>query len=122
MTQLDRTGLILSGACLVHCAVLPLSVLVLPSLGGVLFDHSSLLHWVLLGLAIPVSGYALVRGYREHRERSGLLVGMLGLILMGLGVSHLLAEDLEIPLTLSGAAIVAAAHLMNIRLLSKRPH
>lgn len=122
MTQLDRTGLILSGACLVHCAVLPLSVLVLPSLGGVLFDHSSLLHWILLGLAIPVSGYALIRGFREHGERGGLLVGTLGLLLMGIGVSHLLAENLEIPLTLSGAAIVAGAHLMNIRLLSKRSH
>ena len=122
MTQLDRTGLLLSGACLVHCAVLPLSVLVLPSLGGVLFDHSSLLHWVLLALAIPVSGYALLRGYREHGERRSLAVGIVGLVIMGLGVSHLLAEELEIPLTLSGAAIVAAAHLMNIRLLSKREH
>ncbi len=120
MSQLDRTGLILSGACLVHCAALPLSVLLLPSLGSVLFDHSSLLHWILLGLAIPVSGYALLRGYREHREPSGLVVGALGLSLMGLGVSHALAEHLEIPLTLCGALIVAGAHLMNIRKLSKQ--
>ncbi len=122
MTQLDRTGLLLSGVCLVHCAVLPLSVLVLPSLSGLLFDHSSLLHWVLLGLAIPVSGYALVRGYRQHGERRGLVIGVGGMLLMGLGVSHLLAENLEIPLTLSGTAIVAAAHFVNIRLLSKQQH
>jgi len=122
MTQLDRTGLLLSGACLVHCALLPLSVLVLPSLGSVLFDHSSALHWVLLALAIPVSGYALLRGYREHGERGSMVVGVIGLLLMGLGVSHLLAENLEIPLTLAGAAIVAVGHFMNIRLLNKRRH
>jgi len=122
MTQLDRTGLLLSGACLVHCAVLPLSVLVLPSLGGVWFDHSSLLHWVLLALAIPVSGYALLRGYREHGQRGSLALGVVGLALMAVGVSHLLAESLEIPLTLGGTAIVAAAHFVNIRLLSKQQH
>lgn len=104
-----------------HCAVLPLSVLVLPSLGGVLFDHSSLLHWVLLGLAIPVSGYALVRGYRAHGELGGLAIGSIGLCLMGLGVSHFFSHALEIPLTLAGTAIVAAAHLINIRWLRKGP-
>jgi len=107
----------LSGACLVHCAALPLLVLMLPSLGGVLFDHSSALHWVLLGLAVPVSGYALWRGYRRHSSSLAMGVGAVGLLIMALGVSHLLSHQLEIPLTLTGAAIVAAAHLHNIRLL-----
>ena len=119
MSQLDRTGLLLSGACLVHCAALPLSALLLPSLGGVLLDHSSSWHWVLLGAAIPVSGYALLRGYRQHHRRPALILGGLGLILMALGVSHLLTEGLEIPLTLSGAAVVAASHLLNIRLITQ---
>lgn len=118
MTQLDRTGLILSGACLLHCAALPLAVLLLPSLGGVLFDHSSALHWILLGLAVPVSGYALVRGFREHGQKRAFLVGCVGLVLMAVGVSHLLAENLEIPLTLAGATIVAVGHLLNIRLMT----
>ncbi len=108
----------MSGACLVHCAVLPLTALLLPSLGGVLFDHSSLLHWLLLGLAVPVSGYALLRGYRQHRRLAAFGVGCVGLTLMALGVSHVLSERLEIPLTLCGAAIVAVGHLLNIRLIS----
>ena len=102
-----------------HCAALPLSALLLPSLGGVLLDHSSSWHWVLLGAAIPVSGYALLRGYRQHHRRPALILGGLGLILMALGVSHLLTEGLEIPLTLSGAAVVAASHLLNIRLITQ---
>ena len=120
MSQLDRTGLFLSAACLVHCAALPLAALLLPSLGGVLFDHTSALHWAMLGLAVPVSGYALVRGYREHRRLQAFAVGCVGLMLMTLGVSHLLSESLEIPLTLGGASIVAAAHLLNIRFMAGR--
>lgn len=118
MSQFDRTGLYLSGACLIHCAALPLAALLLPSLSGVLFDHSSALHWLLLGLAIPVSGYALARGYRVHRQITAVAVGSVGLVLMALGVSHLLSESLEIPLTLCGATIVAGSHLLNMRLLS----
>ena len=118
MTGLDRTGLYLSGACLVHCAALPLAALLLPSAAGVLFDHSSLLHWLLLGLAIPVSGYALLRGYRHHQRFGPLVVGFLGLLLMTLGVSHLLSNSLEIPLTLVGATVVAISHFLNIRLIS----
>ena len=120
MSQLDRTGLFLSAACLVHCAALPLSVLLLPTLSSVWFDHSSSLHWLLLGLALPVSGYALVRGYREHREWPPMLVGVFGLGLMALALSHLLVAAMEIPLTVAGATIVAISHVLNIRLLSQR--
>lgn len=108
----------MSGACLVHCAALPLSALLLPSLGGVLLDHSSVLHWILLGIAIPVSGYALLRGYRTHQRNTALAIGGVGLLIMTLGVSHLLSESLEIPLTLLGATTVAVSHFLNIRLIA----
>ncbi len=103
---------------MLHCAALPLVALLLPSVGGVLFDHSSLLHWLLLVLAVPVSGYALLRGYREHRRFSALTIGVVGLVVMTLGVSHLLSSSLEIPLTLGGATVVAVSHLLNIRLIT----
>lgn len=118
MSRFDRTGLYLSGACMVHCAALPLVALLLPSVGGVVFDHSSLLHWLLLGLAVPVSGYALLRGYRQHQRFSALALGLVGLLVMTLGVSHLLSHSLEIPLTLVGATVVAVSHLLNIRLIT----
>jgi len=108
----------LSGACMVHCAALPLAALLLPSVGGALFDHSSLLHWSLLAVAVPVSGYALLRGFRQHQRFSALTIGLLGLLIMTLGVSHLLSSSMEIPLTLAGTTIVAVSHLLNIRLIT----
>jgi len=103
---------------MVHCAALPLIALLLPSVGGVLFDHSSVLHWLLLALAVPVSGYALLRGYRQHERLGVVAVGMVGLLVMTLGVSHLLSSSLEIPLTLGGATVVAVSHLLNIRFMA----
>lgn len=103
---------------MVHCAALPLIALLLPPVGGILFNHSSVLHWLLLGLAVPVSGYALLRGFRAHQRLSVVAIGLVGLVLMTLGVSHLLSSSMEIPLTLGGATIVAVSHLLNIRLIT----
>jgi len=115
LTKLDRTGLFLSGLCLVHCAALPVAAVVLPAAVGMLLDHTSLAHWVLLGAAVPVSGYALWRGTKTHGGKLGWGLGIVGMAVMVLGVSHLLSPSLEIPLTVGGVSLVAIAHIINLR-------
>ena len=98
-----------------HCAALPIAAVVLPAAVGRLLDHNSLVHWVLLGAAVPVSGYALWRGIRTHGGKLGWGLGLAGMIFMVLGVSHLFSPSLELPLTMAGACLVAVAHIINLR-------
>lgn len=101
-----------------HCAALPIAAVMLPSALGMLMDHTSLWHWLLLGAAVPVSGFALWRGTKQHSGKLGWVIGLIGMLLMVAGVSHLLSADLEVPLTLLGATLVAAAHVINLRALN----
>ena len=66
-TYLDRAAMWLSGLCLVHCLALPLAVLLTPTLSQWLEATETTTHWILFGIAIPISVIALVQGYRRLR-------------------------------------------------------
>lgn len=112
--HLDSAGVTLSGICLVHCLVLPLLATLLPAAGQI-FDESTnhLIHWALLGVALPISIVALGRGARVLRSRAWLILGGLGLTLMAVAVVLEHASATEEHLTLSGVLLLAAAHLGN---------
>lgn len=115
---LDRLGATGSLVCAVHCAVLPLVIALLPSLGiaawlGDDFERGFVLFATLFGL------FTLIWGYRRHH-----VVRALGLLLPGLGVLWLsvLYQPLHhalvphaITMTLGGT-LVGLAHLANLRL------
>ena len=71
-------------------------------------------HWVLLALAIPLSVFALWLGYKKHHTTSILYIGSAGLVLMFVGVSHILADELEIVLTALGVCLILVAHIRNL--------
>lgn len=121
-TRLDRLAIGLSALCLVHCLALPVALLFAPALEAVVLGTESPFHWVLLGLALPVSGYALWHGYRHHGYRNPLLLGLAGLFIMLLAVAHVLSERLETPLTVVGVLALLAAHLGNIRYMARCSH
>ena len=109
----DSIGLTLSGICLVHCIVLPVVAFVLPVSAGLYADADSAWHWVLLGLALPISGYAFIAAWMRHRAASSLILGGAGLFVMGVGVSHVFGHDYEVVFTVVGVCAVAAAHIAN---------
>ena len=111
---LDRSAIALSGLCLLHCLALPFALLLGPWLGSWLIESETQAHWVLLGIAVPVSAVALWRGYRRSHNAGTVMLGSAGLLLMFLGVSHLLGESLEVPLTVIGVSAVLIAHVRNI--------
>jgi MerC mercury resistance protein len=111
----DRLAIGLSVACLVHCIALPVALLLAPTLGPVMLGTESPVHWVLLGLALPVSVYALWHGYRAHRQVVGLWLGALGLVIMLVAVSHVFDRSLETVLTVIGVTLLLVAHLLNLR-------
>lgn len=112
----DIIGLILSAVCLVHCLMLPVALVAAPALAVWLGETETTLHWVLFAVALGVSGWALLVGYRRHGVRLVVTVGGAGLTVMAVAAAHLFGASMEAALTLVGAAILAYAHVVNLRL------
>ncbi|MGE0488611.1 MAG: MerC family mercury resistance protein [Vulcanimicrobiota bacterium] len=110
ITLWDKLGMLASGACLIHCGLLPLLSL-LPAFGAIHIEHDGI-HSILLGLALPLAGLALIPAYRKHRRLEIALCGGLGLLFLACG---LLLHTMEQPLTLAGAALLCFSHAANWR-------
>ena len=111
--RVDAIGLTLSGICLLHCVAVPVVAFTLPAAAGLLSDPDSVFHWLLLGLAVPISGVAFLSAWRRHRARLPLVVGLTGLTIMAIGVSHVFGHAFEVLFTLVGVVAVALAHITN---------
>jgi hypothetical protein len=110
--RLDGAGVVLSGLCAVHCLLGLVLVSVLGLGGEVLLSPA--IHRVGLALAVLVGVVTLGLGALRHRQTGPLLIGAAGIALMAaaLGVGHGPAEAL---LTIAGVALVATAHIRNLR-------
>ena len=109
----DKLAISLSAACVIHCLFAP--TLIIFAYSFLSFSvESELIHYIILTLALPISGLALVLGYRNHKVLSFLMIGITGLSLMLLAV--LLVEGTsEKVLTVIGSCTVAYAHYKNHR-------
>jgi hypothetical protein len=110
--RLDRAGILLSGLCAVHCVLGVLLVSVL-GLGGELLLAPAI-HEVGLALAILVGLVTLGLGVLRHGRLGPLAVGACGIALMAtaLAAGH---GVWEAALTIAGVALVATAHIRNLR-------
>lgn len=109
--SLDAAAISLSGLCLAHCLALPLLVVALPVLGTI--AQAEWLHWSFVALAVPVSLAAFHRAGRRAVLASCMAVA--GLVFLILGAAGWPQPHLEVPLTVAGSLILAAAHLLNWR-------
>jgi hypothetical protein len=108
---LDRMAMGLSGLCLVHCLATAVLLGVVASIGG--FLGQPIFHEVGLGLAMMLGAFALGRGLLNHGFFLPAAVGVLGLSLMAIAIS--VGEGgIERLYTVSGVAILALAHRLNI--------
>ena len=105
-------GIVLSGLCAVHC-LLGLVLVSLLGLGGEALLNPSI-HRVGLALAVAVGALTLGLGALRHGKLAPLAIGACGLALMtgGLLVAH---GPMEAFLTIAGVALVATAHIRNLR-------
>ena len=117
--KLDRFSILLSAICLVHCVSVPVLFLIGGYVTSVAFLTEHLVHQILLLIALPLSLFSLLSGYRIHKNRKVGILGLLGLVFLILGV--FLHESLarEISMTILGACLLAMAHLLNLRLRTK---
>lgn len=110
--RLDRAGLVLSGLCALHCI---LSIVVVSALGlGGQALLAPEIHEIGLLLAVVVGVLTLGIGAWRHGLPGPLLIGACGIGLMSLAllVGHGLPEAV---LTIAGVALVALAHIRNLR-------
>jgi len=119
LSWIDRSALGLSGLCLLHCLAGAL-LLSLLSIGGGLLSHT--VHAWGLALALPLAALGLWRGFRHHARWQVLALGTAGLALMfaSLFVTH--GTGIEITTSVIGVALLATAHLLNLRWLSADLH
>jgi hypothetical protein len=110
--RIDRAGILLSGLCAVHCLI---GMALVSALGlGSQLLLSPDLHRYGLALAVVVGFFSLGMGIKRHGQLAPMLIGGMGLALMALGlvVAHGMPEA---ALTICGVALVAFAHLRNLR-------
>jgi MerC mercury resistance protein len=110
--RLDGLGMVLSGLCAVHCLLGLLLVTVLGLGGGVLLRPE--IHEIGLALAVGVGILTLGLGALRHGRTGPLLIGGCGIALMAtaLAAPH---GPAEAALTIAGVALVAFAHIRNLR-------
>ena len=119
----DRIGAGASLLCAIHCALLPIAVALLPtvglgSTGQIGFEQGFALFATLLALA------TLVLGYRRHRTGAALLWLVPGLALVWFGAFGPLGHSgIGHAVVMSiGGTLVGAAHLINLRLARRHVH
>lgn len=110
--RLDRIGMIVSGLCMVHCVAGLVLIGVLGLGGGLLLNPA--IHRVGLLLAVIIGAATIGLNALHHGHRLPLALGSSGLLLMAGAIvsDHGAGEAM---LTIAGVALVASAHIINMR-------
>ena len=114
----DKLAISLSILCTLHCLILPLLVVLLPSIAALPLQDEVFHIWMVIAV-VPISIYALTMGCKKHRQYLMLLIGAVGLLILSVVafLGHdLLGEVIEKVFTLLGAFTIAIAHVWNFRL------
>ena len=111
----DKLAIALSSACAIHCFFSPAFILLTSGLFSFSFDNESV-HYLILLIALPVSLYALISGFMNHKTAYLLTVGVFGLFVLLLAVAlgeSIMGELGEKTFTLIGSFLVVYAHFKN---------
>ena len=114
-TLTDKTAISLSLACSIHCLLLPLSVVLVPTLTALPLANEAFHRYLLLAV-LPTSIYALTMGCKKHKRYRVALLGSIGLLLLILAAvagHDLLGEQWEKAATVLGSSFIALTHLWN---------
>lgn len=115
---LDRIGATGALVCAVHCALLPVLIALLPTVGvsallAPTLEVAFVLFATLFGLAV------LAWSYRRHRTWRALVLLVPGLLVLWVGVLYPPLHHSVVPHALAmtaGGTLVGIAHLANLRL------
>ncbi len=110
----DAIGLTISGTCVMHCLLAPVTVILLPVF-GLTVSQEEVLHEIFLYLIVPSAIIAITMGCRKHKDYSVALLATVGIILLVYAVvTHdTNTEQLVKLITLFGSTLVVVSHVRN---------
>ena len=117
----DKVAIIISSLCVVHCLLIPILIVLAPSVITVGLTSESFHMWMIIAV-IPSSIYALALGCKKHAKASVFIMGALGLsclILAFMLGGSILGEIGEKAFTLIGALLIVLAHIKNFKLCNQ---
>ena len=91
------------------------SFLILSSWFAAFSIDNEFIHYAILTAAIPVSAFALIKGFKNHKKLSYFVYGFFGLFLLAFALlaAGITGEIGEKSLTLLGSLFVIYAHYKN---------
>lgn len=110
----DSLAISASALCLAHCLLLPLVLLLVPTLAVFLTIPESFHLWAL-AFAVPTSLLALGLGHRQHHRAAPGLIASAGLLLLVAGVFLTSSEIEETVVTVLGSVLLSVGHVLNWR-------
>lgn len=120
---IDKTGITVSTLCLIECTLRPviLTALAISNIGGIIHDLLAL-------LVVPVSGYAVYKAWKSHRDPlviSLLSIGTFLIVFSSLFLGHAHEHDhagfelnLHLLLVIAGGITLITAHVLNTKYCS----
>ena len=120
----DKLGSVGAALCAIHCALLPFALALLPMLSlGILASPGFELGFV--AFATLLASASLWHGYRHHRAYHAFLLLVPGLLALWAGILVPVLHHERVPHAIAmsiGGALVALAHLANMRLSAGHVH
>jgi len=122
--SLDKVALSLSVICAIQCLILPLSLLLIPTISILPFT-GELFHKLLLFFVIPISAFAMIMGCKKHKTYNILYYGIIGLVIMIISAiwGHDIFGDTGVTVTtLIGTSFLSFGHIKNQKLCNQCCH
>ncbi|MGB0454746.1 MAG: MerC domain-containing protein [Bacteriovoracaceae bacterium] len=121
LNKLDKAGIICSGACAVHCLLIPILAYASPLIFG--FLKNEFIHLGLLIALVPIALIVFTKSQKLHGDSKPLILGAIGITLLISAVLlesiHLKIPYLEKILTGFGSLILIGAHITNLKLVNQ---
>lgn len=113
VARLDAVAIGLSGICVIHCLVLPAFVAFIPVFSQ--FSEAEWVHKILVLLALPVSGFAILRSTAGTNRTMFISLVVIGGLLLLAGAFVEQFHQVEVVFTLLGALTLSLAHFIRWR-------
>lgn len=114
----DKVAISASGVCAIHCLALPIILSVFPAVSGVFIGEEAFHVW-LIWTVVPLSVLSLLVCCRRHNSAMVIYCGVAGvsILIVSAFLGHeILGEISERVSTVTGAVILALAHMKNFSL------
>lgn len=121
----DILGIGLSGLCIIHCIILPVLIILAPTMLHEWLPQEDKTHAVLLAFILGIAGFAFISGYRVHGQIRPVL-WMLGGVIIITYASFFAHDQLghlwEPVIAIIGSLALIRAHILNHRCKTCEEH